>query len=377
MYVLQCNSDGKPTKFRIIKPSDMHQHVRDGELMKLVVPMVAKRFQNAIIMPNTVPPITTFKAIDRYRAEILKAAEPHAKRFRPLMTFYLTDQLEYETVETGLKTGLAFGVKYYPRGLTTNSDSGVSDPASLWTKNTCAFEVLRILAEHQKVLLLHAADGFDSSGTELDPYDQEPHFVKETLPRIIDAHPDLKISVEHMSTAEGVNFMRLHGGAKLGCSLTAHHLLLDRRDVFRGGFHPHKHWWPIIQPKEHKEELRRFAREGREFVWLGSDSAPHPVGKKEAGCCVGGVLMTHAGIELYAEAFDEMGALDQRFEQFASINGPAFFGAPFEEEWIELERSDWKVGEAFYATGLSGASGGPDKVVPFRLGETIHWQLAS
>jgi dihydroorotase len=287
------------------------------------------------------------------------------------MTLYLTDQLDPREVGSA---GIV-GIKYYPRGLTTNSNSGVEDPRSLWTKGTNPYEALRALAACQGVLLLHAADGFDKGGSELDPFEQEPHFIRETLPRIRDAHPDLKISVEHLSTMEGATYLEENGGEKLGCSLTAQHLLLDRRDLFRGGFRPERFWWPIIQSEEDRDALRGLAKKDLPFVWLGSDSAPHPSTKKRAECCAGGVLMAHAGIELYAEAFEGMGALDDRFERFASINGPRFYGLPPSEETIELAREAWTVEKPFAC--FTSAGSGVEEIIPFRLGEKILWKLAT
>lgn len=380
MQIERDEATGKSVKIRIIKPDDLHQHVRDDAMLALVVPMVAKRFRSAIIMPNLVPPITDVVHLVQYKERIQQRA---GKRFLPLMTLYLTDALEPVEVDNALGSKLAIGIKYYPRGLTTNSDSGVKNPADLWTPGTRPYGCLLELAGYGGVLLIHAADGCDTNGVELDPYDQEKHFIENTLPRIRDAHPSLKISVEHMSTKWGVQYLMQYGGKLLGCSLTAHHLLLDRRDVFRGGFHPHRSWMPVIQPSEHKEALRKLARADKPFVWLGSDSAPHLRAKKESACCASGVLMAHAGIELYAEAFEDMNALDDRFERFASVNGrkfydlPGFFGLTDENpETIELVREEWTVEKPFHATWTSDTRGPAEReVIPFRLGETIRWKL--
>jgi dihydroorotase len=363
------DENSRATKIRMRKGADMHQHLRKGELLKLVAPMVSKRFAMAIVMPNTLPPITTRKATTDYANEIGKAVGN--ERFYPLMTLYLTDQLDPREVGSA---GIV-GIKYYPRGLTTNSNSGVADPSALWTPGTQPYTVLRTLAERKRVLLLHAADGFDKNGNELDPYEQERHFIRETLPRIIDAHPTLKISVEHLSTSVGAEFMLRNGSEKLGCSLTLHHLTLDRRDVFRGGFHPHTHWWPIIQGQEDKEALRELAKADLPYVWLGTDSAPHPVGKKEAACCLGGVLTAHMGIEGYLEAFEDMHALDDRFERFASVNGPRFYGLEQSDGLLTLVREEWKVEKPFQCFTAEGS--GVETFVPFRLGELVRWKLAA
>jgi len=373
------NRKGKATHIRMRKPADMHQHVRRGAMLRLVVPMIAKRFSKAIIMPNTKPPITTYDMAVEYREEI-RAVITWQQPLWPLMTLYLTDHLDPHEVRISREAGILAGVKYYPHGLTTNSDSGVKDPASLWNKDTKPYKVLCELAYYSGVLLLHAADGLDKQGNELDPWDQEKHFIKETLPRIRDAHPTLKISVEHLSTKEGAAYMEKHGDHKLlGCSLTAQHLLLDRRDMFRSGFRPHRFWWPIIQRQEHKEALRELAKKDYPFVWLGSDSAPHPVGAKETDCCSGGVLMAHAGIELYVEAFEDIDALD-KLESFASINGPRFFGLSPSESMIELVREEWEVDDSFRCDKPSDEIHPLgkvwDEVIPFRLGEKVRWKLA-
>lgn len=377
--------DGAAVKVTMRKPDDFHQHLRDGSMLALVAPMVAKRFRAAIIMPNLVPPITTWDQLSAYDVRIRRAA---GWQFAPLMTLYLTGTLDPAEVRRSLQTKLAIGIKYYPHGLTTNSDRGVKNPADLWTPGTKPYECLQALAEHGGVFLIHAADGVDEQGKELDPYDQERHFIEFSLPRIRGAHPDLKISVEHMSTSYGAAYLLSNGGEKLGCSLTAHHLLLDRRDVFRGGFHPHRSWMPVIQPSEHKEAIRALAAADKPFVWLGSDSAPHPRAKKESACCASGVLMAHAGIELYAEAFEDMGALDDRFERFASINGRLFYELErfFDRKdenppTIELVREDWKVERPFFTDPVEPREytkeRGEETIVPFRLGENIRWKLVA
>ena len=347
------------------RPFDGHGHPRRDELLRLVGPMMAKRFASGIVMPNTKPPITSRLVASEYRDDILHSTD---HRFSQLMTLYLTDTLDPAELNE-MRTWGIYGVKYYPKGLTTNSDSGVFSPSSLWTPGTNAFNVLRKLAEEGGVLLLHAADGFDKNNNELDPYDQEPHFIRESLPRVKDAHPDLKISVEHLSTAVGAEFMFKNGGYKLGCSITLHHLTKDRRDVFRGGFRPHLMWWPIIQPAEHKEAIQALAIADKRFVWLGTDSAPHPVSSKRADCCMGGVLTHHMALEGYVEAFEDLGALDDRFERFASINGPKFFGFPPSIKTITLVREDWTVKNSYLTEGLQ------EEIIPFRYGETMRWKI--
>jgi dihydroorotase len=369
MEILKQDDAGRIDHFSMRKPFDMHQHMRDGSLLKFVGPMIARRFAGAIVMPNLKPPITTIRQVETYMSKIRQATNAS---FRPLMTFYFTDALDPCEVEAALRQDRIVGVKYYPRGLTTNSDDGVKNPAALWTRGTKPYEVLKTIAENDGVLLLHAADGFDTDGIELDPFDQEPHFIRHSLPRIREAHPELVISLEHLSTKDGADYIRAHGGRRLGCSLTPHHLLLDRRDLFRGGFNPHRSWMPIIQSHAHRNDLRALASERHSCVWLGSDSAPHPKSKKEAACCASGVLTAHIGIELYAEVFDTMGILDfEHFEHFASLNGPAFYGIPPSRDSIEIVRRDWKVQDLFFADDGNDK----DTVYPFRLHEDMHWRI--
>jgi dihydroorotase len=367
------NADGQRV-IRMAKPICTHQHVRRGKVLELTVPMIAKRFHAAIIMPNTQPPITTLEMVDEYRMEVFRAIQD--ERFTPMMTLYLTDNVD----PSDMILGGFFAVKYYPFGLTTNSLNGVVDPSALWRKDTKPYQALREMAESSKVLILHAADGFArrkvrirsrsySAGDELDPYDQEPHFFRETLPRIRDAHPLLKCEVAHLSTAEGAEYMRIHGCETLGCSLTCHHLLNDRRDVMRGGFRPHLDWRPVIQSMEHRQELQKLAAEDHYFVWLGMDSAPHARKNKEAACCATGVLTVHAGIELYAEAFDVMGALDERFENFSSLNAARFYNLPDARKSLELVNESWTVRSSYFAESPE------EEMIPYRLGTDVLWKI--
>ncbi len=384
---------GVPQEIRMRKPWNLHTHVRQGDITQLVVPMEAARFAGAVIMPNTKPPITTCAMLDAYRSEIetavhfresgsehrenmesaSRAAVVGGVTFVPLMTLYLTDHLDPHEVERAIPAK-AIGIKYYPRGLTTGSDSGVKNPASLWTKGTTPYNCLRVLAQKNGTFLMHAANGLDAQGGELDPYDQEIDFVKESLPRIRDAHPDLRMTFEHLSTTEGAEYMRCNGGPLLGCTITAQHYLLDRRDTHRGGYRPHCSWWPIIQGKEHKESVQSLGREGHSFVFLGLDSAPHPLKNKECGCVMGGVLMAHAGIELYVEAFENMNALDM-LEPFASVYGPHFYGLPLSTEEITLVREEWQPPEFFHRCGNPTGDRHEECIKPFRAGEAIRWKL--
>ncbi len=374
MYI-DYDESNVPRWFTMFEPFDMHDHGRDSEMLSFVIPFVLERFAGAVFMPNLVLPITTAARMASYREEIIaRAGAKWRPDFQPLMTLYMTDKLEPAEIDAGSKDGL-FGAKYYPPGLTTNSDSGIEKPSSLWTPGTKPYECLIALQRNDKALLLHAADGVDRDGVELDPYDQEKHFLDETLPRIRDAHPELRISFEHMSTAFGAEAARKFGGPKLGFTMTPQHLLLDRRDVFRRGFHSNRSWLPVIQPKEHRDELRKLVGEGHSFVFLGTDSAPHPVASKYADCCAGGVLTAHAAVELYAEAFEDMGKLEF-FEAFASLNGPRFHGIEPSTKLITLKRKPWKVPHTFWFAE-SAKSMDDGNLIPFRAGETVRWRLSN
>ncbi|MDB5224484.1 MAG: dihydroorotase [Candidatus Adlerbacteria bacterium] len=374
------NQEGVATYISMSMPDDWHVHYRDGNMLRMVTPLVRKRFWHTLAMPNLDPPIVTNERASAYKEAIhTSSPDEHDMYNKPThVSLYLAETLDPQEVANAPEHVKA--IKYYPAGLTTNSEKGITDPSALWTRGTRAHEVLCAAAEKKIVVCLHAADGKNAHGVELDPYDQEPHFMAESLPRIRDAHPKLKISAEHLSTKQGADYMLKHGGPLLGCSLTAHHLLLDRRDVFRGGFRPHRSWMPAIQSIEHTEALRDLAGKGLPFVWLGSDSAPHSQAKKESDCCASGVMMAHAGIELYAEAFDNMNALDDRFENFACRNGARFFNVTDghkdkKRPSIHLQRLKWKVRKPFMVWNDTDELQHYD-VVPFRLGEEIEWTLS-
>ncbi len=371
---------GKPNRIRFITPADLHHHFRVKNRTKLIAPMVAERFWLALEMPNLDPPIVTVRHMNHHGREVVEAS---GGKLRLLKTLYMTSSLNPFEVEKACEDPDFAGIKYYPAGLTTNSDKGVADPTELWTPGTKPYQCLEVLADHGKVMLLHGADGFArqtvkvrtriyNKGDELDPYDQEPHFVKHSLPELMEAHPKLKKSFEHMSTGEGAEFLEKYGGKLLGCGLTQQHLLTDRRDTHRKGLRPHSFWFPAPQPLEHRQEINDFARKGYYYCWLASDSAMHLRKDKESMCCSGGVITAHAGIELYAEAFEAIGALD-KLEAFASINGPRFYGIEPATTNIELVKKPWKVTN-FLCIEEDGKF---EPVHPFRLGEEIQWKLAA
>lgn len=327
---------------RIRKPFDPHVHGRQGYLLRSVAPMTAQQFWGAIFEPNLEPPLTTREQGRDYRAEIVRATAGYPD-FKPYVLAYLTDTLDPETLSEGLADDTFIGAKFYPKGATTNSDSGIVDVSTLWTPGTQQYDLIRAVHGHGKVVQLHCELNYALDGYELDPYDKEPYFFEEVMPRLLDAHPDGKWSCEHLTCEEGAEFMRINGGPKLGCSITPHHLLYDRRDMFRGGLRPHLFCLPVIKASEHRSALLELVRTGElDFVYAGTDSAPHDRRKKECDCCSGGVFTAHAAVELYAQAFESIGALDE-LEGFLSINGPTFYGLPVSDEYIKLRRKSWTV----------------------------------
>jgi dihydroorotase len=380
VQTLSSDTGGNPTHIRIRMPADLHHHFRQRERTRIIAPLVARRFWLALAMPNLKPPITTVEQMNAHGQEVVDAS---GGTLRVLRTLYLTDKLSPHQVVAACRHEDFAGIKYYPAGLTTNSDEGVTNPEALWTRGTAPHTCLQVLADHGKVLLLHAADGVARKdvrvrsrnyckGDELDPYDQEPHFVAHTLPDIMSKHPSLKISFEHLSTGEGAEFMRRYGSKWLGCGLTPQHMLTDRRDTHRRGLRPHGFWFPALQALEHRQEVNRFAGEGFPFCWLASDSAMHLKKDKESECCAGGVITAHAGIELYVEAFEAIGALN-KLEAFASVNGPRFYGIEPSDRYIELVRQPWKVTNLLYVDEGDGM----EPIHPFRLGEVVQWKLVA
>lgn len=340
-------------KITITRPDDWHLHLRDGEALQAVVPDTARRFARAIVMPNLKPPVTSAAAAASYRERIL-AALPPGSAFVPLMTLYLTDNTRPEDIISAGASGLVRAVKYYPAGATTNSDSGVTDVR----KCAGSFEAM---AEAGMPLLIHG----EVTDPGVDVFDREKVFIERVLVPLVREFPKLRIVMEHITTADAVKFVR-GASENVAATITAHHLLLNRNDIFRGGVRPHHYCLPILKREEHRLALLEAAVSGNPKFFLGTDSAPHARHTKENDCGCAGVYTAHAGIELYAEAFDAAGALD-RLEGFASFFGADFYRLPRNADRISLVRNAWQVpGTLAY---------GRDLLVPMRAGATIAWQL--
>lgn len=339
----------------LTRPDDWHLHLRDGEALKAVLPDSARQFARAIVMPNLRPPVTNTALAAAYRQRIL-AALPSGLNFEPLMTLYLTDNTRPEEIRAAVASGVVHGVKFYPAGATTNSDSGVTDLG----------HCRQALAEMEKLglpLLLHA----EVTDTQVDVFDRERVFIERHMVAIVKDYPALKVVFEHITTKNAADFV-LQSPSNVAATITAHHLLMNRNAMFVGGIQPHHYCLPILKREEHRQALLRAATSGNAKFFLGTDSAPHAKHTKEATCGCAGMYTAHAAMELYAEAFDAVGALD-KLEGFASFYGADFYGLPRNTDRIQLHRQSWTVPASLPFAG--------DSIIPLRAGQTIAWKMQS
>jgi len=337
----------------ITRPDDWHVHLRDGATLASVLPHTARQFARAIVMPNLRPPITTTAQAAAYRARIL-AALPSGMQFDPLMTLYLTDNTPPDEIRRASDSGFIHAVKLYPAGATTNSDAGVSD----LSKCTKTLETMQMLG---MPLLVHG----EVTDPAVDIFDREAVFIERVLQPLRRAMPALKVVFEHITTADAAQYVRA-GEGPIAATITAHHLLYNRNEIFKGGIRPHYYCLPVLKRERHRLALVEAATSGNARFFLGTDSAPHAKGLKEQACgCAGCYTALHA-MELYAQAFDQAGALD-RLEAFASFNGPAFYGLPRNADSVTLRREAWTVP---IELPLGDAT-----IVPLNSGETLAWKL--
>ncbi|WP_332671362.1 dihydroorotase [Aromatoleum sp.] len=338
----------------LIRPDDWHLHVRDGDALLTVVPHTARRFGRALIMPNLRPPVTTTEQALAYRARLL-AVVPAGLDFDPLMTLYLTDNTAPDEIDRAKASGRVIAVKLYPAGATTNSDAGV-------TAIDKVYPVLERMERLGMVLCVHG----EATDPDVDVFDREQVFIERVLAPLVGCFPALRIVFEHITTADAARFVQ-EAGPNIGATITAHHLLLNRNAIFAGGIRPHHYCLPVLKRETHRRALVEAATSGNPKFFLGTDSAPHSRSAKEAACGCAGCYTAHAGIELYAEAFDQAGALD-KLEGFASLNGPEFYGLPPNPGRITLVKDSWEVPAAYdYPTD--------DVLVPLRAGERVAWRL--
>ena len=341
-------------KITITRPDDWHLHLRDGEHLRAVLPDTARRFARAIVMPNLKPPVTTTKLALEYRSRVL-AALPAGARFEPLMTLYLTDNTAPAEIAAARSSGAVHAVKYYPAGATTNSDAGVTDLAK------CR-PVLEAMEKHGMPLLVHG----EVTDPEVDVFDKEKVFIERVLAPLTARFTGLRVVMEHITTREAAEFVTA-AGPRVAATVTAHHLLLSRNALFGGGIRPHLYCLPVLKREAHRQALVKAATSGNPSFFLGTDSAPHARHTKETDCGCAGIYTAHAGIELYAEVFEQAGALD-RLEGFASRYGAQFYGLPVNGDTLTLLEEPWTV--------PLDIAFGADRLVPLRAGAQVGWKLA-
>lgn len=338
----------------IRRPDDWHLHFRDGETMRAVVPQTARQFARAIVMPNLAPPVTTTALAAAYRDRIV-AAVPEGVAFTPLMTAYLTDESDADDLAAGHADGVLTAAKLYPAGATTNSAHGVTDVANI-------MGVLERMAEIGMPLCVHG----EVTTPDIDIFDREAVFIDRILQPLVDRLPTLRVIFEHITTMQAVSFVE-SAGPNVAATITPQHLHINRNDILVGGIRPHMYCLPVAKREQHRLALRGAATSGSSKYFLGTDSAPHHRHAKESDCGCAGIFNAPFALESYVQVFEDEDALD-RFEAFASLNGPAFYGLAPNEERITLEKAPVEVPQE--------VDGGEARIVPFHAGETLSWRLA-
>jgi len=338
----------------ITRPDDWHVHLRDGPMLRAVAPATARVFARAIVMPNLRPPVTTVAAARSYRDRILAAVSDDT-RFEPLMTLYLTDRTSAEDVAAARSSGFVRAIKYYPAGATTHSELGV-------TAIENAYPAIAAMEKNGVVLSLHG----EVTDPDVDIFDRERVFIDRHLRQIVRDFPALRIVLEHVTTAEGVAFVR-DASANIAATVTPQHLGYSRNALLAGGLRPHFYCMPVLKREKHREALVAAVMSGSPKFFLGTDSAPHAKHVKQSALCGAGCYTAPLALELYAEIFENAGALD-RLECFASLHGPNFYGLPQNRDTVTLERIAWTVPEHYTVNG--------ETLVPLRAGEALRWRVA-
>ena len=337
----------------LTRPDDWHVHLRDGALMQAVVQDTARQFARAVVMPNLRPPVTTTEQAQAYRARIL-AALPAGSKFEPLMTLYLTDKTTVQEIQRARQSGIVHAAKLYPAGATTNSDAGVTDIHII-------YPVLEEMQRCGMPLLVHG----EVTDSSVDVFDREAIFIGRVMVPLLHDMPQLRVVFEHITTRDATQFV-MDAPHNVAATITAHHLLYNRNAMFSGGVRPHYYCLPVLKRELHREALGQAVSSGSNKFFLGTDSAPHAQHTKEAACGCAGIYTAHAAIELYAEAFEQLGALD-KLEGFASFYGADFYSLPRNTDQIVLRKACWTVpGSVSFAD---------HQLVPLRAGESIAWQL--
>jgi len=341
-------------KLTISRPDDWHLHLRSGAMLRTVVGHTARQFARAIVMPNLKPPVVTVEQALRYRDEILQAL-PAGADFQPLMTLYLTGNTPIAEVEKVAKSEHVHAFKLYPAGATTNSDAGVANIEA-------AYPLFEAMEKFAVPLLVHG----EVTAAEYDIFDREKIFLDTQLTGIVRRFPSLRIVVEHLTTREAVQFVG-EAPAHVGATITPQHLLYNRNAILAGGIRPHFYCLPVLKREHHRQALLEAAGSGNPKFFLGTDSAPHPTAAKETSCGCAGCYSAHAALELYAEAFEQIGALD-KLEGFASQFGADFYGLPRNVGTITLEKRTWALPERYGEAEHT--------LTPLRAGETLNWRVA-
>lgn len=344
-------------RITITKPDDWHLHVRDGAMLKAALPFTAAHFGRAIIMPNLLPPVLKVKDAIAYRDRVI-AALPEGSTFKPLMTCYLTDDTDPDEIETGFREGVFTAVKMYPANATTNSAHGVTDFQ----------KIRRVLARMEKIGITFLMHG-EEADPEIDVFDREAVFIERRLAPMTKDFPGLRMVLEHLSSREGVQFVRDHA-PQMGGTITPYHLMLTRTDWLGYGNRPYMYCMPVIKRREDRDALRKAATSGASCYFLGTDSAPHPVTKKLNVVGAAGLFNSPVAIESYAQVFAEENALD-KLEAFASLNGPKHYRLPPNTEAITLERQTWTAPQDIRIAGPE------ERALVHRGGETIQWKVTA
>ncbi|MDD2699703.1 MAG: dihydroorotase [Sideroxydans sp.] len=338
----------------ITRPDDWHLHLRDDALMASVLPDTARQFARAVVMPNLRPPVTTTEQAVAYRERILKAL-PAGMKFEPLMTLYLTDNTSAEEINKAKASGVVHAVKLYPAGATTNSDAGVTD----LRKTYAALEAMQACG---MPLLVHG----EVTSADIDIFDREAVFIERVMQPLLKDLPNLRVVFEHITTKDAAEFV-MSAPDTIAATLTPQHLLYNRNAMLVGGIRPHYYCLPILKRETHREALVKAATSGSKKFFLGTDSAPHAQHTKENACGCAGCYSAHSAIELYAEAFENAGALD-KLEGFASFYGADYYGLPRNTDKVTLRKEEWAMPHTVEFGG--------SKLVPLKAGEKVKWKFA-
>ncbi|ARN74566.1 dihydroorotase [Oceanicoccus sagamiensis] len=341
------------TELTLTRPDDWHVHLRDEQALTHTVPAMARYFGRTIVMPNLVPPVSNGAQASAYRERIMAAQQDCPRQVEPLMVIYLTDNTTAEDIRQAKAAGVV-ACKLYPAGATTNSDSGVTDINTI-------YPALEAMQQEGLRFLLHG----EVTDHEIDIFDREKVFIDRTLRQLANDFPELPMVLEHITTKDAADFVA-GAGQNVAATITAHHLLYNRNDMLVGGIRPHYYCLPILKRNIHQQALIEAATSGSSKFFLGTDSAPHTQDNKETSCGCAGSYTAYAAIELYAQAFEQAGALD-KLEQFASHNGPDFYGMARNTDTITLKKSPWKVADSLPL--------GDSQVIPLCAGETLQWQV--